>query len=159
MFKQMPVNLSVSAVILQYRSSRPEVFCKKGVFRNFAKFTGKHLCQSLFFNQVAGLRHGFCCQFCEISKSCKISKSTFYLKTPLVAASDSTNSFLSNSKLFLSSSKENSKQGVHSKCPRGYTSTFDEFLVSTFFLCLSACVWFIKPSKSELADQIFQHLT
>ena len=32
------------------RSSLPEVFCKKGVLRNFAKFTGKHLCQSLFFN-------------------------------------------------------------------------------------------------------------
>ena len=31
------------------RSSRPEVFCKKGVLRNFAKSTGKHLCQSLFF--------------------------------------------------------------------------------------------------------------
>ena len=29
------------------RSSRPEVFYKKGVLRNFAKFTGKHLCQSL----------------------------------------------------------------------------------------------------------------
>ena len=25
---------------------------RKGVFRNFAKFTGKHLCQSLFFNKV-----------------------------------------------------------------------------------------------------------
>ena len=29
------------------------MFCKKGVVRNFAKFTGKHLCQSLFFNIVA----------------------------------------------------------------------------------------------------------
>ena len=38
------------------RSSRPEVFCKKGVLRNFTKFTGKHLCQSFFFNKVAGLR-------------------------------------------------------------------------------------------------------
>ena len=38
-----------------YRSNRPEVFCKKGVLKNFAKFTGKHLCQSLFFNKVAGL--------------------------------------------------------------------------------------------------------
>ena len=38
------------------RSSCSEVFCKKGVLRNFAKFTGKHLCQSLFFNKVAGLR-------------------------------------------------------------------------------------------------------
>ena len=26
-----------------FRSSHPEVFCKKGVFRNFTKFTGKHL--------------------------------------------------------------------------------------------------------------------
>ena len=25
---------------------------KKGVLRNFAKFKGKHLCQSLFFNKV-----------------------------------------------------------------------------------------------------------
>ena len=38
------------------KSSRPEVFCKKGIHRNSAKFTGKHLCQSLFFNKVAGLR-------------------------------------------------------------------------------------------------------
>ena len=29
-------------------SSRPEVFCKKSVLKNFAKFTGKHLYQSLF---------------------------------------------------------------------------------------------------------------
>ena len=33
-----------------------DVFCKKGALRNFAKFTRKHLCQSLFFNKVAGLR-------------------------------------------------------------------------------------------------------
>ena len=38
------------------RSSRPEVFCNEGVLRNFAKFTGKDLCQSLFFNKVAALR-------------------------------------------------------------------------------------------------------
>ena len=25
------------------RSSRPELFCKKGSFTNFAKFTGRHL--------------------------------------------------------------------------------------------------------------------
>ena len=28
---------------------------KRDVLRNFAKFTGKHLSQSLFFNEVAGL--------------------------------------------------------------------------------------------------------
>ena len=37
------------------RSRRPEVFCKKAVLRNFAKFIWKHLCQCLFFNKVAGL--------------------------------------------------------------------------------------------------------
>ena len=36
------------------RGSRLEVFCKKAVLRNFAKFTGKRLRQSLFFNKVAG---------------------------------------------------------------------------------------------------------
>ena len=39
-----------------FGSSHSEVFCKKGVLRNLTKFTGKHLCQSLFFNKVAGLR-------------------------------------------------------------------------------------------------------
>ena len=33
-----------------------EVLCRKGVLRNFTKVTGKHLCHSLFFNKVAGLR-------------------------------------------------------------------------------------------------------
>ena len=42
------------ANLMHDRCSRPEVFCKKGILRNFAKFTGKHLCQSLFFNIVAG---------------------------------------------------------------------------------------------------------
>ena len=40
---------------MKYRSSRPEVFCKKGVLRNFSKLTEKHLCQSFFFNKVAAL--------------------------------------------------------------------------------------------------------
>ena len=33
-----------------FRISRPEMFCKKAVLRNFAKLTEKHLCQRLFFN-------------------------------------------------------------------------------------------------------------
>ena len=35
------------------RSSHSEGFCKKVVLKNLAKFTGKPLCQSLFFNKVA----------------------------------------------------------------------------------------------------------
>ena len=38
------------------RSNHSELLCLKGIPKNFAKFTGKHLCQSLFFNKVAGLR-------------------------------------------------------------------------------------------------------
>ena len=38
--------------LARYRST--EMFYKKGVFKNFAKFTGKHLCWSLFSNKVAG---------------------------------------------------------------------------------------------------------
>ena len=29
------------------------MFCEKGVLKNLVKFTGKHLCQSLFFSNVA----------------------------------------------------------------------------------------------------------
>ena len=38
------------------RSSNQKCSMQKGILRNLAKFTGKHLCQSLFFNKVAGLR-------------------------------------------------------------------------------------------------------
>ena len=38
------------------RSSHQRSSVKEDVLRNFAKFTGKHLCQRIFFNKVAGLR-------------------------------------------------------------------------------------------------------
>ena len=44
------------SILVPIRSSRQEVFCNKGVLRNFTKFTEKHLCQSLFFNKV-GVEH------------------------------------------------------------------------------------------------------
>ena len=74
-----------------FRSSCPEAFCKKGVLRNFAKFTGKHLCHSFFCRKVAKvatlfkketMAQVFSCEFCEISKN------TFSYRTPLVAASE-----------------------------------------------------------------------
>ena len=42
--------------VQRHRSSHQRCSIKKGVLRNFTNFTGKHLCQSLFFNKVAGLR-------------------------------------------------------------------------------------------------------
>ena len=38
------------------RNSHCRCFIKKGVLRNFVKFPGKYLYQSLFFNKVAGIR-------------------------------------------------------------------------------------------------------
>ena len=52
----MITHLLVELWNIYSRSSRPEVFCKKGIVRNFTKFTEKHLRQRLFFNKVAGLR-------------------------------------------------------------------------------------------------------
>ena len=44
------------------------MFCKKGVLRNFAKITGKDLCQSLCFNKKETLAQVFSCELCEISE-------------------------------------------------------------------------------------------
>ena len=43
------MRIQVVLLILITPEAVAEVFCKKGILRNFAKFTGKHLCQSLFF--------------------------------------------------------------------------------------------------------------
>ena len=79
--------------LFPFRSSRPAMFCKKGVVRNFAKFTRKHLCQSLLFNKVTGLPEAwdffkketvalvFSGEFWEIFKN------TFFKRITLVAAS------------------------------------------------------------------------
>ena len=72
--------------ISMVRSSHQTCTMKKVVRRNFAKFTGKHLCQSLFFKRPATLlkkrlwhacifieketlAQVFSCEFCEISKN------------------------------------------------------------------------------------------
>ena len=54
---------------------------KKVFLKNFVKFTGKQLGQSLFFNKVASLAQVPSCEFYEIS-----TNNLFY-RTPLVAAS------------------------------------------------------------------------
>ena len=48
-------NQSQELQVRNHKSSHSEAFSKNGVLRNFAKFTGKLLCQSLLFNKVTGL--------------------------------------------------------------------------------------------------------
>ena len=59
----------------------PEVFCKTGVLKIFAKFAKKHMCQMLIFNVIKlqtdacifvknkALAHVFSCKFCEILRT------------------------------------------------------------------------------------------
>ena len=63
--------------------SHPEVFCEKGVLRNFAKFTGKHLCQSLFLNKVVGLRPAALLKK-RLWHKCFPANFAKYLRTPLL---------------------------------------------------------------------------
>ena len=65
---------------VRVRSSRQELFCKKGVLRNFANFRGKCLRQGLFFKKET-LEPVFCCELCEIFKN------FLSYRTPPVAAS------------------------------------------------------------------------
>ena len=86
-------NFNLICLFVLNRNSRPEVFFKKGFLKNFAKFTGKHLRQTLFFliklqAKVAGFSYkdkdsgaGVFLYICEISRN------AFSYRTPLVAAS------------------------------------------------------------------------
>ena len=83
-----PALLVLSMLVVKwvekYRSSHREVFCKRGVLKNFTEASGKHRCWSLFFNIVAALRlttiiknrlqQVFSCEFCEFLRI------SFYIK-------------------------------------------------------------------------------
>ena len=81
-------------------SSHRRCSVTKSVLRNFSKFTGKHLCQILSFNKVAGLLFNKVVGLrpatllknrlwhrCFPVNFCEISKNTFCYRTPPVAAS------------------------------------------------------------------------
>ena len=64
----------------------PKMFCKKGVLRNFAKFTGKHVCQNLFFKKVAGLSPAALLQKRPWHRSFPVNLTKF-LRTPFLQKS------------------------------------------------------------------------
>ena len=79
-FVKIVTSKETNPLLRRFRSSHGRGSVKKGALRNFAKLTGKDLCQSLFFNKVAGLWpvtllkketlvQAFLCEFCEISKN------------------------------------------------------------------------------------------
>ena len=54
--------------VVRFRSSHQRCSLKKFVLRNFTKFTGKHLCQSLFIKKET-LAQVFSSEFCEVSQN------------------------------------------------------------------------------------------
>ena len=55
-FVKIVTSTETTPLLRRFRSSHRRCSVKKGVLTNFAKFTGKDLCQSLFFNKIAGRR-------------------------------------------------------------------------------------------------------
>ena len=55
MLPRLKMLLPLSKITLIMQKQSPKAL-EIGVLENFAKFTGKYLCESLFFNKVAGLR-------------------------------------------------------------------------------------------------------
>ena len=80
---KIPFNNEMYEILNLFRNSRWEVFCKKGFPKIFAKFTWKHLCQSLQFIKKETLAQVFSFEFW------KIFQSTFFYRRPSVADSAS----------------------------------------------------------------------
>ena len=89
--------LLLSLLVVLYRSfmniqKESSGVLQRGVLINFTKFTGKQLCQIFVFNKIVGLSlqlyqnetlaQVLSCEFYEVSKN------TFVIKKPLVAASE-----------------------------------------------------------------------
>ena len=53
---KVPLAVQLKHFVRVFKSSNPEVLSQKSLLKIFAKFIGKHLYQSFFFNKVAGLR-------------------------------------------------------------------------------------------------------
>ena len=62
------VNIKGQCFKQPYKSSHQRCSVKKGVLRNFAKFTGKHLCQSLFLLKLQANRT-FCYRTSPVAAS------------------------------------------------------------------------------------------
>ena len=85
--------------------SRPKVFCKNCIFRIFTKFTGKHLCQSLFLIKLQVLgKNETQVHSCFPVNFAKFPRTP--PKTPPVVASDKMNLWLMSWKLWQYGSKK-----------------------------------------------------
>ena len=89
LFEKMPSSLHVLLVMLfiyvrKRSSSRWQMFFKTGVLKNFAMFTRKHLCWSLFLKKLQDWRPTFSlkkiCKILQDFEYCKIFKNSFFIE-------------------------------------------------------------------------------
>ena len=131
------------------------MFCKKRCFKSFAKFTGKQLCQSLFFNRIAGispviffkketLAQVFSCEFWEERPWTTGSKDLFCELLTYLNASD-----------FLF--KKDVNQGAHwcTICKLGTLSiNIAKFFRTAFNLSVSSLQFWIMLTLLKMAKQL-----
>ena len=103
-----------------YRSSHRRCSVKKGVPRNFAKFTGKYLCQSLFFNKVAikkeTLSQVFFCDFCEISRNTFFQNTLWTTASVYIKNVEPTTKFAPKTAFYLMKNTNNSPTNFSTNC-------------------------------------------
>ena len=85
------INFSKNLLIVQ--KEPPAVFYKKVGLTNFTKFTGKHLCQNLFFSKVADLSLATLFKKEALAQVvswefCEIFQNSFFTEHPRETASD-----------------------------------------------------------------------
>ena len=128
---------------------------KKGVLRNFTEFTGKHLCQSLFFNKEETLAQMLSCESCLISKNTQgstLRSANRDLQIEFVFSWITLSSFceIRKSKLlllleFLSSVKPQSFC-LHFKLDKSLIS-YSKKLNCTLFSCIWIAFWPQTPNE------------
>ena len=105
-YQKAPKNVksAINNLPLPFKSNLPELFWQKGVLKIFAKFTGKHLCQSLFLNKVAGFNFflkrdplvSVFLVYCIIDKSRHIALFAFNRSIKKLLSIDYVNIYLSS---------------------------------------------------------------
>ena len=105
-FNVLSKKISAQKMLYQkLRSIPPEVLCKIGVPKNFAKLTGNHLCQGLFLNKVPCLILKETLEQVPSCESWEIFKNIFFTEHVRVIASENIKNiseYLYNFKCFMS---------------------------------------------------------
>ena len=105
------------------RSSRPEMFCKKGVLRNFTKLTGKIL--FFFFYKLAGLRSATFYKLAGLRPATLLTKRLWHRRFPVNFAKFLRTFFLTEHLRWLLLNEQ--RHDKHTKDTKYYTGNICQF--------------------------------